>query len=184
MPTAAARTALIEPFYVMEVVKEAADLAARGHSVIHLSIGEPDFTAPEPVRRAAIDAIERGETQYTAAVGLQPLRERISDWYASRFAHAVDPGRIVVTAGASGALLLACAALLEHGAEVLMPDPSYPCNRHFASAFGGRARLVPCGPEQRFQLTAGDIEAHWTSATAGILVASPSNPTGTSVEPA
>jgi aspartate/methionine/tyrosine aminotransferase len=183
MPTAAARTALIEPFYVMEVVKEAAALAAAGHSVIHLSIGEPDFTAPEPVRRAAIAAIERGETQYTGALGLQPLRERISDWYAKRFGCDVDASRIVVTAGASGALLLACAALLERDGELLMPDPSYPCNRHFATVLGGRARLVPCGPEQRFQLTAADVEANWTPATGGVLVASPSNPTGTSVEP-
>jgi aspartate/methionine/tyrosine aminotransferase len=183
MPAAAARTALIEPFYVMEVMKEASELAATGRSVIHLSIGEPDFTAPEPVRRAARVAIERGETQYTGALGLDPLRERIADWYAVRFGCTVDRRRIVVTAGASGALLLACAALLERDAEVLMPDPSYPCNRHFASALGGRARLVPCGPAQRFQLTAADVDAHWTSATGGILVASPSNPTGTTVAP-
>ena len=183
MPAAAARTALIEPFYVMEVVKEAAELAAAGRSVIHLSIGEPDFTAPESVRRAACAAIERGETQYTGALGLEPLRERIADWYAARFGCRVDRQRIVITAGASGALLLACAALLERDAEVLMPDPSYPCNRHFATALGGRARLVPCGPDQRFQLTAADVEANWSDATGGILVASPSNPTGTSVAP-
>ena len=183
MPAAAARTTLIEPFYVMEVVKEAAGLAAAGHSVIHLSIGEPDFTAPAPVRRAAIAAIERGETQYTGALGLQPLRERISDWYARRFGCDVGADRIVVTAGASGALLLACAALLERDGELLMPDPSYPCNRHFATVLGGRARLVPCGPEQRFQLTAADVDSNWTRATGGVLVASPSNPTGTSVEP-
>jgi aspartate/methionine/tyrosine aminotransferase len=183
MPAAAARTALIEPFYVMEVVKEAAELAASGRSIIHLSIGEPDFTAPEPVRRAGCAAIERGVTQYTGALGLEPLRERIADWYALRFGCSVDRRRVVVTAGASGALLLACAALLERDAEVLMPDPSYPCNRHFATAFGGRARLVPCGPAQRFQLTAADVDANWTAATGGILVASPSNPTGTSVAP-
>jgi aspartate/methionine/tyrosine aminotransferase len=183
MPAAAARTALIEPFYVMEVMKEASELAATGRSVIHLSIGEPDFTAPEPVRRAARAAIERGETQYTGALGLEPLREQIANWYAARFGCPVDRRRIVVTAGASGALLLACAALLERDAEVLMPDPSYPCNRHFATALGGRARLVPCGPAQRFQLTAADVDANWTSATGGVLVASPSNPTGTTVAP-
>jgi aspartate/methionine/tyrosine aminotransferase len=183
MPAAAARTALIEPFYVMEVVKEANELALSGHSVIHLSIGEPDFTAPEAVRRAAIAAIERGETQYTGALGLQPLRERIAQWYATRFGCDISANRIVVTAGASGALLLACAALLERDAELLMPDPSYPCNRHFATALGGRARLVPCGPEQRFQLNADAVEANWTAATGGVLVASPSNPTGTSIEP-
>ena len=183
MPAAASRTTLIDPFYVMEVVKEAAELAANGRSIIHLSIGEPDFTAPEPVRRAAIAAIERGETQYTGALGLQPLRERIAEWYGSRFGCTVPPHRVVITAGASGALLLACAALLERDAELLMPDPSYPCNRHFATAVGGRSRLVPCGPDQRFQLTAADVEAHWTAATGGVLVASPSNPTGTSIEP-
>ena len=183
MPAAAARTDLIEPFYVMEVVKEAAELAAAGRSVIHLSIGEPGFTAPEPVRRAACAAIERGETEYTSALGLEPLRERIADWYATRFGRKVDRQRIVITAGASGALLLTFAALLERDAEVLMPDPSYPCNRHFATALGGRARLVPCGPGQRFQLTAADVEANWTDATGGILVASPSNPTGTSIAP-
>ncbi|HEX5638439.1 MAG TPA: pyridoxal phosphate-dependent aminotransferase [Burkholderiaceae bacterium] len=183
MPAAAARTALIEPFYVMEVVKEATELALRGHSVIHLSIGEPDFTAPEAVRRAAIAAIERGETQYTGALGLQPLRERIAQWYATRFGCDISANRIVVTAGASGALLLACAALLERDADLLMPDPSYPCNRHFATALGGRARLVPCGPEQRFQLNADAVAANWTAATGGVLVASPSNPTGTSIEP-
>ena len=183
MPAAAARTALIEPFYVMEVVKEANELALSGHSVIHLSIGEPDFTAPEAVRRAAIAAIERGETQYTGALGLQPLRERIAQWYATRFGCDIAANRIVVTAGASGALLLACAALLERDAELLMPDPSYPCNRHFATALGGRARLVPCGPEQRFQLNADAVAANWTAATGGVLVASPSNPTGTSIEP-
>jgi aspartate/methionine/tyrosine aminotransferase len=183
MPVAAARTALIEPFYVMEVVKEAAELAAAGRSIIHLSIGEPDFTAPPTVRRAAIAAIERGETQYTGALGLEPLRQRIAEWTTARFGCAVDPRRIVVTAGASGALLLACAALLEPGTEVLMPDPCYPCNRHFATALGGRARLVPCGPEQRFQLSPDAVESHWTPATGGILVASPSNPTGTSIAP-
>jgi aspartate/methionine/tyrosine aminotransferase len=183
MLTPAARAALIEPFYVMEIVKEAAALEAAGRSVIHLSIGEPDFTAPEPVRRAAAAAIERGATQYTPALGLPALRERIAGWYADQFSCDVDPDRIVVTAGASAALLLAFAALLERDAEVLMPDPSYPCNRHFATAFGGRARLVSCGPEQRFQLTPADIEVHWTPAAAGILVASPSNPTGTSMAP-
>lgn len=183
MPVAAARTALIEPFYVMEVVKEAAELAATGRSVIHLSIGEPDFTAPRPVQRAAIAAIEHGETQYTGALGLEPLRERIAEWYGTRFGCAVDRRRVVVTAGASAALLLACAALLERDAEVLMPDPSYPCNRHFATVLGGRARLVPCGPEQRFQLTAADVDSHWAPSTSGVLVASPSNPTGTSITP-
>ncbi len=140
MTPLAARAARIEPFHVMEVVKQAEALARAGRSVIHLSIGEPDFTAAEPVRRAAALAIEEGRTQYTPALGLPLLRERIAEWYATRFGASVDPAAIAVTAGASGALLLTCAALVERDTEVLMPDPSYPCNRHFITAFEGRAR--------------------------------------------
>ena len=181
MSPLAARTARIEPFHVMEVVKKADALERAGRSVIHLSIGEPDFTATVPVRRAAALAIEQGRTQYTPALGLHLLRERIGEWYATRFGVRVDPAAIAVTAGASGALLLTCAALVERDTEVLMSDPSYPCNRHFITAFEGRARLVPTGPETRFQLDAALVAQHWAAATRGVLVASPSNPTGTSI---
>jgi len=182
MTPLAARAARIEPFHVMEVVKQAEALVRAGRSVIHLSIGEPDFTAAEPVRRAAALAIEEGRTQYTPALGLPLLRERIAEWYATRFGASVDPAAIAVTAGASGALLLTCAALVERDTEVLMPDPSYPCNRHFITAFEGRAHLVPTGPGTRFQLDAALVEQHWGAATRGVLVASPSNPTGTSID--
>jgi aspartate/methionine/tyrosine aminotransferase len=182
MTPLAARAARIEPFHVMEVVKQAEALERAGRSVIHLSIGEPDFTATEPVRRAAALAIEQGRTQYTPALGISLLRERIAEWYATRLGASVNPAAIAVTSGASGALLLTCAALVERDTEVLMPDPSYPCNRHFITAFEGRARLVPTGPETRFQLNAALVEQHWSAATRGVLVASPSNPTGTSIE--
>lgn len=180
----AARNDRIEPFYVMEVVKEAARLQAAGRSVIHMSIGEPDFTAPPAVRQAAIAAIEAGRTQYTPALGLPELREAISQHYRQRFGLAVKAERIVVTAGASGALLLALAALLDEQRELLMPDPSYPCNRHFATVCDGSARLVPCGPPSRFQLTPTLLTAAWSPRTAGVLLASPSNPTGTSIDDA
>jgi aspartate/methionine/tyrosine aminotransferase len=183
MSELATRTRSIEPFYVMEVVKEAARLQANGASVIHMSIGEPDFTAPAPVQRAAIEAIGSGETRYTPALGIRPLRRAIADWYAQRYGLTLDPERVVVTAGASAALLLALAALLERDAEVLMPDPTYPCNRHFVATFEGRARLLPCGPPTRFQLTAADVESNWSAASRGVLLASPSNPTGTSIRP-
>lgn len=180
---AARRTEGIEPFYVMEIVKEAKRLADAGTSVIHLSIGEPDFTAPPPVQRAAAHAIEAGLTQYTPALGTDELRAAIALDYARRFGLAVAPERIVVTAGASGALLLALAALLERDRELLMPDPSYPCNRHFAAVLEGRARLMPCSAATRFQPTAQIIEQAWGARCAGVLLASPSNPTGTSIEP-
>jgi len=182
------RAERIEPFYVMEVAKAAAQLAREvagsGRPMIFLNIGEPDFTAPPLVREAAERAVHAGHTQYTHAVGLERLREAISGWYRQRFGLEVPASRIVVTAGASAALQLACLALVDAGDEILMPDPSYPCNRHFVSAAEGTAVLVPTTAEDRFQLSAAAVEANWTPRTRGVLLASPSNPTGTSVEPA
>jgi aspartate/methionine/tyrosine aminotransferase len=181
------RAQRIEPFYVMEVAKAASQIArevAHGHSpMIFLNIGEPDFTAPPLVQEAAAKAIRDGVTQYTQATGMEPLRERISAWYAQRFGVQVPAGRIVVTAGASAALQLACLALIEAGDEILMPDPSYPCNRHFVSAADGQAVLIPTTDSERFQLSAAKVEAHWGPKTRGVLLASPSNPTGTSIHP-
>ncbi|CAN7202978.1 pyridoxal phosphate-dependent aminotransferase [Polaromonas sp. LjRoot131] len=183
----ARRAQRIEPFYVMEVAKAASALAQEfAHSdrpMIFLNIGEPDFTAPPLVQEAAARAISQGNTQYTQATGLPALRERISAWYASRFGADVAPGRIIVTAGASAALQLACLALIEAGDEILMPDPSYPCNRHFVSAAEGNAVLVPTTAAERFQLTREKVEAAWQPQTRGVLLASPSNPTGTSIAP-
>ncbi len=183
-----ARANRIEPFYVMEVAKAASALArevAHGERpMVFLNIGEPDFTAPPLVQEAAARAIRDGVTQYTQATGLDALRERISAWYASRFGVEVPARRIVVTAGASAALQLACLALVDAGDEILMPDPSYPCNRHFVSAADGNAVLIPTTAQERFQLSAAKVEAAWNPRTRGVLLASPSNPTGTSIHPA
>jgi len=179
----ASRVDAIEPFRVMEMVKAAASMTRAGQDVISMSVGEPDFTAPDVVARAAMDAIARGATQYTESLGLPALREAISAHYARAYGLDVPARRIVVTAGASAGLLLACAALVSEGDEVLMPDPSYPCNRHFVSAFGGKAVLVPSGPAERYQLTAAQVAERWTGRTRGVIVASPSNPTGTSMTP-
>ena len=178
----------IEPFYVMEVAKAAQQLAkevANGpEPMIFLNIGEPDFTAPAQVQQAASACIAQGSTQYTNALGLEALREAISAWYQSRFGVDVPAQRIVITAGASAALQLACLALIEPGDEILMPDPSYPCNRHFVSAAEGTAKLIPTGAAERYQLSAEQAAAHWGEQTRGVLLASPSNPTGTSIDPA
>jgi aspartate/methionine/tyrosine aminotransferase len=179
----ARRVEAIEPFRVMEMVKQAAAMTRAGIDVISMSVGEPDFTAPEMVARAAVDAIGRGATQYTESLGLPALREAIAQHYADAYGLAIAPQRIVVTAGASAGLLLACAALVAEGDEVLMPDPCYPCNRHFVSAFGGRPVLVPSGAAERYQLTAAQVDARWNAHTRGVIVASPSNPTGTSMTP-
>ena len=184
----AQRAQRIEPFYVMEVAKAASALARQvAHTdrpVIFLNIGEPDFTAPEAVQTAAARAIAQGSTQYTQALGTDALRQAISGWYASRFGVEVPARRIVVTAGASAALHLTCLALIEQGDEVLMPDPSYPCNRHFVSAAEGTAVLVPTTAAERYQLSAAKVQAAWGPKTRGVLLASPSNPTGTSIDPA
>ena len=188
----ASRLASIEPFYVMELAKAAAaigrsaqcDPTQGGEPMVFLNIGEPDFRATAAVCEAAQRCLRDGSTQYTQATGLPELRERIAGWYGSRFGVSVDASRIVITAGASAALQLACLALFEGGDEVLVPDPSYPCNRHFVAAVGAMARLLPTSPATRFQPDAPAVRAHWRPATRGVLLASPSNPTGTSIAPA
>jgi aspartate/methionine/tyrosine aminotransferase len=185
------RLRFIEPFYVMECAKAAAELARGpecdprlgGEPMIFLNIGEPDFTAPVLVQEAAERALRAGRTQYTDATGLPALREHISAWYAQRFGLAIAPRRIVVTAGASAALQLACLALVDRDDEVLLPDPSYPCNRHFVAAAEGVPVLLPASAQARWQLDAAGVAAAWTPRTRGVLLASPSNPTGTSIDP-
>ncbi|MED5621330.1 pyridoxal phosphate-dependent aminotransferase [Ideonella sp. BN130291] len=187
----ASRLDHIEPFYVMECAKAASEIArspacdpAQGGSpMIFLNIGEPDFTAPTIVQAAADACLRAGRTQYTDAVGLPALREAISRWYGTRFGLDIPARRIVVTAGASAALQLATLALFETGDEVLLPDPSYPCNRHFVAATGARAKLLPADATARFQLDAAAVQAAWNEHTRGVLLASPSNPTGTSIAP-
>ena len=183
----AQRNQSIEPFYVMDVVRAAweqqAAWDAHGKRMIHLSVGEPDFTAPEQVVEAATRALRDGKTGYTLAPGLPALRERIAQHYAEVHGVQIDPARVFITAGASGALTLASLLLFNPGDEVLMPDPSYPCNKNFVAAAGARARMLPAPAAQRFQLTANEVEAAWNERTAGVLLASPSNPTGTSIAP-
>jgi aspartate/methionine/tyrosine aminotransferase len=177
----AARMAAIEPFHVMEIQRRAFALEAGGRRVIHMEIGQPDFPAPEPVVEAAIAALRREPMGYTDALGTRALREAIAGFYADRQGLAVAPERIVVTAGASGAFLVAMGALVGPGDEVLMPDPCYPCNRHFVRMFEGEAKTIPVGPAARYQLSANDVRDHWGPATRGVMLASPSNPTGSTV---
>ncbi|KIH85416.1 pyridoxal phosphate-dependent aminotransferase [Pseudomonas batumici] len=174
-----ARSRAIEPFHVMALLARANELQAAGHDVIHLEIGEPDFTTAEPIIRAGQAALEAGKTRYTAARGLPQLREAISGFYQQRYGLAIDPQRILITPGGSGALLLTSALLVDPGKHWLLADPGYPCNRHFLRLVEGAAQLVPVGPEVRYQLTADLVERHWDQDSVGALVASPANPTGT-----
>ncbi len=178
----ASRLDQIAPFHVMEILKMAKALEQQGRHLIHMGIGEPDFTAPPAVVDAAASAMRDGRLQYTTALGIPELRSAIAKHYRDAFNVEVPEHRIIVTAGASAALSLACGALVQPGAEVLMPDPSYPCNRHFVAAFEGKAKLVNSGAEQRYQLSAAAVLQHWTAQTAGVLLATPSNPTGTTIQ--
>lgn len=174
-----ARSGAIEPFHVMALLARANELQADGHDVIHLEIGEPDFTTAAPIVAAGQAALAAGHTRYTAARGLPVLRKAIASFYEERYGVAVDPGRILVTPGGSGALLLASGLLVDPGRHWLLADPGYPCNRHFLRLIEGEAQLVPVGPTDRYQLTPELVDRYWNDASVGALVASPANPTGT-----
>ncbi|CAM4355532.1 pyridoxal phosphate-dependent aminotransferase [Kerstersia similis] len=180
-PSPAQRTLDVQPFQAMEIFKQALARQAAGADIISLGIGEPDFTAPEPVLDALARAARDGLSGYTPTLGIPALREAIARYYGEQLGAPVDPARVVVTQGASGALLLAALTLINPGDEILMPDPCYPANRNFISCAGGISRLIPCQASERYQLSAASIAAHWRAQTRGILVASPSNPTGTSI---
>lgn len=180
-PRIAARVSDIAPFHVMDILARAQAMEAAGRDIVHLEIGEPDFGTPTPIVEAGIAALRAGHTHYTGALGLPALRDAIAGFYATRWQASVDPARVVVTPGASGALLLALGLLAGPGDEVLMADPGYPCNRHFARFCEARAVNVPVDAGTGFQLTLERIERHATPATRAVLIASPSNPTGTSI---
>lgn len=177
----AARIDDIAPFHVMDILARAQALEAAGRDIIHLEVGEPDFATPPPIVEAGIAALRAGHTHYTGALGLPELREAIAGFYATRWQTAVEPARIVVTPGASGALLLALGLLTGPGDEILMADPGYPCNRHFARFCEARAVNVPVDAGSGFQLTLDLIERHASASTRAVLIASPSNPTGTAI---
>ncbi|MBU1237481.1 MAG: pyridoxal phosphate-dependent aminotransferase [Gammaproteobacteria bacterium] len=172
----------IEPFHVMELMAKAHALEARGRDIIHMEVGEPDFPTPQSIVEAAQRFIATGHVHYTHALGLPQLREAIARYYQDRYRMDVEPERIIVTAGASGALLLALSVLIDPGDSVLMADPGYPCNRNFVRAMEGLPVPIPLDATTAFQPTAEHVAAHWTGQTRALLVATPSNPTGTIIE--
>ncbi len=177
----ARRMADIAPFHVMDLLARARAFETQGRSMIHMEIGEPDFVSPAPLIEAAQQALREGHTHYTPAVGLAPLREAISAFYAEQYKVDVAPERIVITPGASGALQLVLGVLVNPGEQVLMADPGYPCNRHFVRMVEGEPVGIPVGAETEYQLTAEQCAEHWQSNTVAVMLASPANPTGTLV---
>ncbi|BAV33372.1 aminotransferase [Sulfuricaulis limicola] len=181
MTPRATRLSKIEPFHVMDILARARAMEAQGRSIIHMEIGEPDFPTAPAIVQAGIAALQAGRTHYTPALGLPELRAAIA---ASYPAHVrPDAGRVAVTPGASGALQLIFAALINPGDQVLMADPGYPCNRHFVSLFEGEPRAIPVDASTGYQLNADLVREHWADRTVAVLLASPSNPTGTLVPP-
>ena len=174
----ASRLSQIEPFHVMRIITRAMELQAAGVDIVNLAIGEPDFETPPLIVEAAVRALKAGSMRYLPSLGTDELRAAISQWYRHRYGLDISKNRIAVTSGSSAALLLTMGVLVSPGDEILMPDPTYPCNRNFVSAMEGRSTLIPVGPDTDYQLTAELVERHWTERTVGVMIASPSNPTG------
>lgn len=168
----------------MELLGRARSLEAQGRDIIHMEVGEPDFPTPEPIVAAAQRHLADGRVFYTPSLGLPELREAIAAYYKTRYGVTVSPARIVVTAGASGALLLALSCLVETGSEWLLTDPGYPCNRNFVTCTGGTPVCMPVEAKNKFQPTLDDVRGHWNLRTGGALFASPANPTGTMIDDA
>jgi len=181
-PRLASRMEGIEPFHVVVLINRAKELEAQGRSIANMVVGEPDAPTPPLIAAAGIRAIEAGRISYTSSLGIAELRDRIAAWYLTRYGVEVPRSRIVVTTGASGALLLTMGVLLSPGDQVLTADPGYPCNRHFVRTMEGEAINIPVGADTAYQLTAQLVEKYWTAKTAAVLIASPSNPTGTLID--
>lgn len=173
----------ISSFYVMELLQRAQQLEKQGVDVIHMEIGEPDFPTPQAVLEAGDVCLKSGQIKYTAAAGMPELRRAIADYYAQDYGVSLDPRRVFITPGASGAFLLAFGISLNPGERIMISDPCYPCNDNFVRLFDGETQFVAVDAANRFQLTAADIAQHWQPNTSGVLLASPANPTGTLITP-
>lgn len=169
----------IQPFHVMALLARAKELEAEGKDIIHMEIGEPDFPTPQPIVDAGIEAISKGDVHYTPALGLPALRKAIAKFYKTRYAVNVTSNRIVITPGASGALMLTLGVIMQEGDEVLLADPGYPCNKNFVRFLSGKARSISVDATSGYQLTLKHLQDNWTDKTSAVMVASPSNPTGT-----
>jgi aspartate/methionine/tyrosine aminotransferase len=179
----ARRMSDIQPFHVMALLARTRELEAQGRSIIHMEIGEPDFPTPQPIIAAGMSALQQGDIHYTPALGLPQLRDAIAAFYLERYGLRISPTRIIITPGASGALLLALGILINPGEKVLMSDPGYPCNRHLVRFIESLPIGIGTDAATGYQLTSELIAKHWDALTAAVMIASPANPTGTLVDP-
>lgn len=172
-----AKRGQVPPFIVMDVMRAAAERVAAGHDVLHLEVGQPSTGAPAKVIEAAKQALDAGPLGYTLAFGIDPLRQRIADYYRSVHKVPLRPDNVVVTTGSSGAFLLSFLAAFEAGDRVGVASPGYPAYRNILTALGVEPVLIPVGPASHFQPTVDVVRAHGGKLD-GLIVASPSNPTG------
>jgi aspartate/methionine/tyrosine aminotransferase len=169
----------LSPFHVMDILAQAKALTQQGRTIYHMEVGEPDFATAECIINAGIDALKQLKTHYTPALGLPELRHAVADYYDRKFSVKINPERIIITPGASGAIQLAMACLLDAGENVLLPDPGYPCNKNIAQVLAVEPIAVPVNAENAYQLDAASIAKYWNDKTRAVMVATPSNPTGT-----
>ncbi len=181
MPVAK-RMEAITPFYVMELLRRAKQLEEQGRDIIHMEIGEPEFATPELITQAGIEYIKKGHVKYTPAAGLPELRQKISDFYKQKYQVSVPIERIFITPGASGAFLLAMGVSINQSDEIILSDPCYPCNQNFIRLFSDHVKKVPVYADTAYQLSVDLLQKHWQAQTRGVLIASPSNPTGTIIQ--
>ncbi len=173
------RMADVQPFHVMALLAQARRLEAEGRDIVHMEIGEPDFDTPAPIVQAGIEALKSGKHHYTPATGLPELRQAISDFYQQKYKVSVDPKRVLITPGSSGALQLLMSVLINPGRQVLMADPGYPCNRNFVRLVDGEAISIPVDVETGYQLNIEHLKQYWNNNSSAVMIASPANPTGT-----
>ncbi|HEX6000449.1 MAG TPA: pyridoxal phosphate-dependent aminotransferase [Hyphomicrobiaceae bacterium] len=179
------RRSAIPSFIVMDVMQAAAEREAQGRDVIHMEVGQPGTPAPRAALERVAAALQRETLGYTVALGLPALRARIAEHYRERYGVAVEPERVVVTTGSSAGFVLAFLALFDAGDKVALPSPGYPCYRHILTALGQVPVPVVTGDAGRWMPTGAQIEVVRRDAgAAGLIVASPANPTGTMLEPA
>jgi len=162
----------------MDILAQARKMSQQGRSVFHMEVGEPDFPTAECIIDAGISALKQFKTHYTPALGLAALREVVAEYYDRKFSVNIDPQRVIITPGASGALQLAIAYLLDAGENILLSDPGYPANRNIAEVLAAEAIAIPVTGESQYQLNADLVVKHWNEKTRAAIVATPSNPTG------
>ncbi|MEW6188355.1 MAG: pyridoxal phosphate-dependent aminotransferase [Thermodesulfobacteriota bacterium] len=169
----------ITPFIAMDVMETAQAMERAGERIIHLEVGEPDFDTPECIKEAALRALGEGKTHYTDSRGLFELRQAISEYYLRRYGVAVSPDQILITSGTSPAMFMVFSALLEAGEEIIISDPHYACYPNFIRFAQGNPIKIRVYEEDGFQYHPEEIRSRITPQTKGIVINSPSNPTGT-----